>query len=64
MSSLTTLLLHVLTAISVVDGLDIRDNSDQSVGSRKPIASRYAKKETLPKSSIVLTMSEAQLELH
>lgn len=64
MDFLAALLLHVLTASSVVDGLDIRDNSDQSVGSRKPIASRCAKKETLPTPSIVLTMSEVQLELH
>jgi hypothetical protein len=47
-----------------VGGLDIRDNSGQSVGSRKPIASGSTKNETLPISSIGFTMSEAQPELN
>jgi hypothetical protein len=54
----------MLTVSSVVGELDIRDNSGQTVGSRKPIASGCTKNEALPISSIVLTTSEAQLELN
>jgi hypothetical protein len=43
---------------SVSGGLDIRDNTGASCGSRKPIASGHTKNETLPISSIILTMSE------
>lgn len=39
-------------------GINIRNNASESVGSRKPIATGNSKNETIPISSILLSMSE------
>lgn len=43
---------------SVPGGLDIRNNTGESVGARKPIASGNSKAETLPISTLILSLSE------